>query len=49
MRELTVLRLFVSQRETFSKPMYYVGINKYDEGAVAQISAAFAIVYHVTC
>ena len=49
MCEPTVLRILVSLRETFCKTIYSTGINKYVEFAVAQISAVFAIVRHVTC
>ena len=48
MCEPTVLRILVSLRETFYKTIYSTEINKYDEDAVAEVSAAFAIAYHVT-
>ena len=41
----TVLRLYISLRESFSNSISFTLINKYDKDAVAQISTVFGKVY----
>ena len=49
MCEKAVLRFCISLIETFSKSVFVKLINKYDKGAVIQISKVVGPVYHVTC
>ena len=43
----TVRRFCILLRDTFSNSITFTVINKYAEGAVAQISTVFGLVYHV--
>ena len=49
MCQQSVLGYYISLRETFSDSMSLKVINKYDKGAVVQISRVFGIVDHVPC
>ena len=44
-----VPRFGVSIRETFSNSIALPVLNKYDKGALVQISTVFGPVYHVAC
>ena len=43
-----VLRFCISPRETFLTLIVFTEVNKYDKGAMGQISTVFRPVYHVT-
>ena len=45
----TVLRFWISRRETFSKSLAFTVINKYGKGGVAQVLTVCAFPYHVAC
>ena len=45
----TLLRFFISPRETISTLTVFTEITKYGNGAAFEISTVFRSVYHVTC
>ena len=47
MCEQTVLRFFISLKETFSNAITFRVINKYGKGALIRIATVFQLVYHV--
>ena len=45
----TILRLFISLRETFSNLAAFTVVKKYGQGALVQISTVFHQVYDAIC